>query len=417
LYLYVLAIIPMVTLVTRSRYVIDCFGEGEPWRVAKRFSHFCELRARLEERGVHVPAAEQEAAFPPKVLFGRAEASVVEERRSKLESWLNQILSMAQSDLEVRKFLQNDGSWPMPTHAPAVDDNASASADVASPAVPASRDAVNEPCVVDYYGTGTGVAAAAAASRSEVEPELVGYYMRQEESGGGSSSPATVSFLGSVFESPLFSRFRGGRANPPSQEALSEAHGSGETVAKAEAETVEVAVATAAGLAPLSMVSYYAPASSGAVEAGGSSGGGSGGEPALIEHYSAVSPPGAGPGGGASSAAAAAGGGGGSSIFGRLASPLNSVFGRLSRGGADTAGTTVAFAEGSPAAAAAVATTTSPEASTARAESPVAEVPLTRDPLPVKRVNIYGAATRREATKKAKEYHLRNRIIMTRILE
>jgi hypothetical protein len=64
-----------------------------------------------------------------------------------------------------------------------------------------------------------------------------------------------------------------------------------------------------------------------------------------------------------------------------------------------------------------VATTTSPEASTARAESPVAEVPLTRDPLPVKRVNIYGAATRREATKKAKEYHLRNRIIMTRILE
>jgi hypothetical protein len=92
-------------------YVVDCFGEGEPWRVAKRFSHFCELRELLLSR--QVPGIDN-IDFPSKVvLFGRLSDAVTEDRKGKLESWLNHLLDIAQGDFGLLKFLQNDSSWPM----------------------------------------------------------------------------------------------------------------------------------------------------------------------------------------------------------------------------------------------------------------------------------------------------------------
>jgi hypothetical protein len=63
-------------------YVVCCTGEGEPWKISKRFSDFTALRERLAARGLAQLAREQ---FPSKVLFGRRDDSVVEKRKSALE--------------------------------------------------------------------------------------------------------------------------------------------------------------------------------------------------------------------------------------------------------------------------------------------------------------------------------------------
>ena len=66
-----------------TSYVIECVGEGEPWRIVKRFSDFSRLREQLEERGVGPLARE---GFPAKVLFGGRDESVVVYRKLALES-------------------------------------------------------------------------------------------------------------------------------------------------------------------------------------------------------------------------------------------------------------------------------------------------------------------------------------------
>ena len=113
--------------------------------------------------------------------------------------------------------------------------------DTAGADAPATRATADALCMVHYYVR----ADAAGHGEARLEPDVVRHYTRSAE------LPTSVSFLGSVFESPLFSRFRrpskGDVAKP-----LAEHRARGTT----EAEP-EVDVAQAKDPEPLSMVTYY----------------------------------------------------------------------------------------------------------------------------------------------------------------
>ena len=161
-------------------YVVDCVGEGEPWKIAKRFSDFSVLRERLEARGLAELAREQ---FPSKVLFGRRDDSVVEHRRTALEMWLNKLVTWAPDDLELLRFLQDDDSWP--TKAVEVHHSEHTHSVEASRAVGLELSMVNFYCAVTVE---TG------------EPSLIGYYKHPE------ALPKETGFLGGVLSRLTFGR-------------------------------------------------------------------------------------------------------------------------------------------------------------------------------------------------------------------
>lgn len=174
-------------------YVVDCVGEGEPWKIAKRFSDFSVLKERLEAQGLAELAREQ---FPSKVLFGRRDDSVVEHRRTALEMWLNKLVTWAPADLEVLRFLQDDDSWPTKSVVEAQDQDGGHGK---THSLEVSRAVELAVCMVNFY---------CAAAVETGEPALIRYYRHPE----ASHKEAGSGFLGGVFDISLISRLSFGRS-------------------------------------------------------------------------------------------------------------------------------------------------------------------------------------------------------------